>query len=160
MVLNSETPTAPGVVAALFFPSHARVATFQFLGAGSRGDGGEPGEYALRVGGRGPLRLILCAPRTFRNGAHLQQLTTVARQEAMPTIARSRSFSLSLSLVRSSYISLLLSFSLDRPRSFLLSLAVFSGSLSLSLAPAISRSSSLSLSTALALSCYLLLYSL
>ena len=36
-------------------------------GSGSRGSGGA-GENELRVGGRGPLRLIQCVHRAFRNG--------------------------------------------------------------------------------------------
>ena len=36
-------------------------------GAGSRGSGGA-GENEMRVGGRGPLRLIQCVSRAFRNG--------------------------------------------------------------------------------------------
>ncbi len=37
-------------------------------GAGSRGGSSWSGEDGLRVGGRGPLRLIQCVPRVFRNG--------------------------------------------------------------------------------------------
>jgi hypothetical protein len=36
------------------------------------GDSGEAGEYALRVGGLLPLRLIPCVPRVVRDGALLQ----------------------------------------------------------------------------------------
>ncbi len=64
----------------------------------------------------------------------------------MPTLARSRSFSLSLSLACSSYISLLLSFSLDRPSLFLAISCCF---LWLSFSLARSRYISLSLSFSL-----------
>ena len=53
-------------------------------GAGNRGDSGEAGEYELRVGGRGPLRLIRCAPRSFRNGAHLQTFHTGQSLQGQP----------------------------------------------------------------------------
>ena len=45
----------------------------------NHGDSSEAGKYALRVGERGPLRLIIvqCVPRVVRNGAHLQMFRHV-----------------------------------------------------------------------------------
>jgi hypothetical protein len=48
--------------------------------------GGEAGEYALRVGGRGALRIIQCVPRAFRNGAHLQTFLTGQSLQGQPPL--------------------------------------------------------------------------